>query len=106
MRTSAEWLAELEEEMRRGSIVECSLRDVGWHLDGMQSGQTVYIDPRPAVLETLLHELTHRRYPSMGERAVTRTARKLVGSMDEQTKARWYRAYNRTKRKARPVEVE
>jgi hypothetical protein len=37
---------------------------------------------------------------------VTRTARKLVGSMDEQTKARWYRAYNRTKRKARPVEVE
>lgn len=99
-------LADLEDELRRGSVVECSLRDARWHLDGMQSGQTVYVDPRPAILETLLHELTHRRYPRMGERTVTRTARRLIGRMDEATKARLWKAYNRIKRKGRPVEAE
>lgn len=106
MRTNAEWLEELADELQRGAIIECSLRDARWHLDGLQLGASVYIDPRPAILETLIHELIHRRHPRMGERAVTKAARKLMGSMDEQTKARWWRQYNRIKRKGKPVEVD
>lgn len=99
-------LDDLLDEMNRGRIVECSLRDPRWHLDGLQDGEHIYIDPRSAVLETLLHELLHRRKPRLGERAVTREARRLFGTMDELTKARWWRAYSRIKRKGKPVEVE
>jgi hypothetical protein len=98
-------LDDLADELRRGRVYECSLRDAKWHLDGLRDGENVYIDPRPAILETLLHELLHRRSPRLGERAVTRQARRMVGQMDEATKARWWRQYLRTRKKARPVEV-
>lgn len=99
-------LDDLWDELSRGRVWECSLRDTRWHLDGLQAGDNIYIDPRPAVLETLCHELIHRRKPRWGERRVEREARRLVGAMDEQTKAKWWTAYNRIKRKGRPVHVE
>lgn len=98
-------LEDLYDELQRGRVYECSLRDPRWHLDGYQEGECIYIDPRPAIIETLLHELLHRRYRRWGERKVTVTARRLVGRMSEQEKARWWAAYARTKRKARPVAV-
>jgi hypothetical protein len=99
-------LDDLDDEIRRGKVYECSLRDPKWHLDGFQSGDAIYIDPRPAILESVIHELIHRRKPRLGERTVTRLARRLVAQMDEATKNRWWRTYQRTKRKSRPVEVE
>ena len=44
-----ELLDELEDEARRGRIYECSLKDPRFHLDGLQDGEDIYIDPRPAV---------------------------------------------------------
>lgn len=99
-------LDDLWDELNRGRIIECSLRDPKWHLDGLQLGDHIYIDPRPAVLETVVHELLHRRKPRMGERAVTKAARRLVAAMDESTKVKWWRAYSRIKRKGRPMEAE
>jgi hypothetical protein len=99
-------LEDMWDELHRGKVWECSLSDPRWHLDGMQSGEHVYIDPRFAILETLVHELLHRRKPRMGERAVTRHARYLVARMDDQTKARWWRAYRRIVKKGRPVHVD
>jgi hypothetical protein len=99
-------LDDLIDELHRGPVVECSLRDPRFHLDGLQLGSCVYIDPRPAILETLIHELIHRRHPRLGERAVTRHARKLLGSMDEATKIRWWKLYSKVKRKGRPVDTE
>lgn len=102
----AAMLDDLADELARGRVFECSLRDPKWHLDGFQMGENIYIDPRPAILETLVHELIHRRKPRWGERAVTKQARRLVGQMDEQTKARWWAAYQRIKRKGKPVQVD
>lgn len=99
-------LDDLLDELNRGKVYECSLRDPRFHLDGLQLGDCVYIDPRSAILETLIHELIHRRHPRLGERTVTRAARKLLASMDEPTKIAWWRRYNRLKRKGRPVETE
>lgn len=99
-------LTDVWEELERGDIYECSLRDPKWHLDGLHQEGRVYVDPRPAILETVIHELLHRRYPRMRERAVAENARRLLGGMDEQTKRRWFRAYNRIKRKARALNVE
>lgn len=99
-------LLDLWDELNRGRVYECSLRDPRWHLDGYKEGECIYIDPRPAILETLLHELLHRRHPRWGERTVTTAARRLVGRMTEQEKNTWFTAYQRIKRKARPLDVE
>ena len=99
-------LDDLYDELQRGRIRECSLRSTKWQIDGLQDGENIYIDPRPAILETLCHELIHRRHPRWGERRVTITARNLIVRMDDQTKARWWRAYGRIKRKGRPVMVD
>lgn len=99
-------LDELWDELHRGRLYECSLRDPVWHLDGFRDGECVYIDPRPAVLETLIHELLHRRCPRWGERRVTREARVFIGRMSEQEKITWWKAYNQLKRKGRPLAVD
>jgi hypothetical protein len=100
-------LDDLADELKRGRIYECSLRSSQpWQIDGIQDGENICIDPRPAILETLLHALVHRRKPRLSERAVTITARNLAVRMDEQTKARWWRAYGRIKRKGKAVDVE
>lgn len=99
-------LDDLWDELNRGQVYECSLRSKTWQPDGALDGQSIYVDPRPAILETLIHELIHRRKPRLGERAVTTAARLLVVRMDEATKARWFRAYNRIKRKSVPVEID
>jgi hypothetical protein len=99
-------LDDLYDELQRGKVYECSLRDPRWHLDGLQDGENIYIDPRPAILETLVHELLHRRKPRWGERAVTKQARRIVFGMDEPTKVRWWRAYAKVKRRGPAVDVE
>jgi hypothetical protein len=99
-------LGDLYQEMQRGRIWECSLRDTRWHLDGLCEGENIYIDPRYAVLESLVHELLHRLRPRMSERAVTSKARQLTSSMDEATKIRWWRAYRKIRKSGRPVQVD
>ena len=103
---SAPDLEDLWDELQRGKVIECSLRDPSWRLDGLQDGETIYIDPRPAIIETLCHELIHRRKPRWSERRVTSEARRLLSRMDEADLATWWRRYQRVKRKGRPVEVE
>lgn len=100
-------LDDLYDELLRGKVYECSLRDPEerFVLDGLQSGDCIYIDPRPAILETLIHELIHRRKPRLSERTVTRLAKLIVGGMDEQTKQVWWRRYQKIKRRGRPVDV-
>ena len=98
-------LDDVQAELERGKVWECSLRDPRFMLDGMQGGEHVYIDPRPAILETLFHELLHRLRPRWGERRVTLEARRLLSTLGEADVAVWWRRYNRIKRKGRPVEV-
>jgi len=98
-------LDDLMDELNRGRVYECSLRDEKWQLDGLQMGEDVFIDPKTSILETLVHELIHRRHPRMREMAVTREARRLLGKMDEGTKRRWWAAYKRIRKIRRPVDV-
>jgi hypothetical protein len=99
-------LDDLMDELQRGKVYECSLRDPKFRLDGLQHGEEIYIDPRPAILETLCHELLHRRHPRLGERAVTKEARRLLSTMGDADIARWWRAYSRIKKRGVPVDVE
>lgn len=99
-------LDDLWDELQRGRVYECSLRDPKWHLDGLREGDSVFIDPRPSILEAVLHELLHRRKPRWGERRVTSEARRLLSKMTDAQMATWWKAYQRVKRKGRPKEVD
>lgn len=96
-------LEELEEEIAKGRLVEARLRDPNFHLDGLcdHGSQIIYIDPRPAIVLTLLHELCHRRWPSWSERRVERESSRLVAGMDHAEICKWFRLYQRAKRARR-----
>lgn len=103
---SAPDLDDLLDELQRGKVYECSLRDPHFRLDGLQAGDAIYIDPRPAILETLCHELLHRRKPRWGERRVTRESRRLLSKMSDADVALWWARYQKIRKRGRPVEVE
>lgn len=100
-------LAVLADELRRGQIVEARLRQPGYIVHGLCDRATgdILIDPAPATVSTLLHELLHRRYPDWPERRVRAEERRLLRAMSDADIARWYRAYSRRKRQRRPVAV-
>ena len=98
-------LEDLEHELRKGKVYECSIRSKRSQIEGLQSGDSCFVDVRPAVLEIVIHELLHRRHPNWTERTVEIKARNLVVKMDEQTKARWWRMWRRIKRKGPPVDL-
>jgi hypothetical protein len=101
-------LAELERELKRGHIIEAHLVAEGEHVEGVHQISTgmIVVDPAPSVVDTLLHELLHRRYPRWGERRVSQTANRLVRQMDHATVRKWYRRYLRAAKKAsRPISL-
>jgi len=102
---SAPDLDDLMDELHRGKVYECSLRDPKFRLDGLQHGEAIYIDPRPAILETLVHELLHRRKPRWSERRVTREARTILSKMADAELAQWWKRYRAIVKKGRPVDV-
>ena len=100
---------ELHEELQRGQITEADLRDPAMHLDGFcdYGSDRVYVNPKPSVVETLLHELIHRRHKRWGEPRVDREAKRLLSQMSHADVARWYRRYQAIARKRqRPMRIE
>ncbi len=89
---------ELTEEMSRGGIIEAVIEAPGEHVSGICEGQSIVINPVPEVVDTLLHELLHRRFPRWGEKRVRATTARLMYYMDSATMRQWYRRYNRAKR--------
>lgn len=109
LRHAAELLAEIEETLQTITVYESQLVSDAQHLHGLCDYGThaVHIDPRPSVVEYLLHEALHARYPSWSERRVDREAVRLLSSMSTRTLNAWYRRYQRIKRtRARPVQVD
>jgi hypothetical protein len=101
-------IAELADELTKGRIYEATLiTDDGAHLLGLcdHNNGAITIDPKVAIVSTLLHELIHRRHPAWEEARVRRTetrALRLLSQHDIQT---WYRRYRRAVRKRRPVDA-
>lgn len=94
-----ELLKTLRAEFRKGGIHEASIRAKGWHVDGLcdHDKGAVYVNPAPSVVETVLHEVLHRRYPRWGEKRVDATAKKLLRSMNSRQVQWWYRQFQRRK---------
>ena len=90
--------AELTDEFKRGRITEAPIVSEGSHVSGICEGQRIVINPAPEVVDTLLHELLHRRYPAWSEARVRKTTARMLFYMDTRTVRTWYRRYNRAKR--------
>lgn len=100
-RPADDMLADLEQELARGRVIEAPLRKDGpHHLEGLYDSGTgiIRVNPRPAVVECLLHELVHRRYPQWSEWRVQREGRRLLTALDDAGVDKWYRAYQKAKR--------
>ncbi len=96
----------LWEEMELGRIWEVSLRSEELQVFGLSEGQNIYIDARLAIIEVLIHELLHRRFPDWSERKVRKTTKALTVRLSEQEKRRWWRGYKRVSKKGRPKHVD
>ena len=99
---------EIRDEFAKGAITEADLRERGWHLDGFYNGSGhVFVNPRPSIVETLLHELIHRRWPSWREKRVDSEAKRLLSEMNHAEVAQWYQAYQKAARKRKtPRKIE
>ena len=97
-------LAMLEAEFAKGRIYEATLiTDDGEHLLGMcdlEKG-AITIDPKVAIVSTLLHELIHRAHPNWSEARVRRAEKKALSLLSQKDLLTWYRRYKRAVRKRR-----
>lgn len=101
-------MAELADEFSKGKVFQAEIHSEGEVIEGLYepSSGAVYVDPVPNVVDTLLHELLHRRYPRWGERRVSDTAHRLVTAMSDEERRVWYRRYKKAaKARRRPVKV-
>lgn len=102
-------MVELRAEFGRGKVFQAEIHSEGELVEGLYqpSNGAVYVDPVPNVVDTLIHELLHRRYPRWGEARVSKTAHQLVSAMSHEERRLWYRAYQRVARKMkRPIQVD
>ena len=99
MRPPDELLAELEQELNRVRIVEAPIAKDGYsHIEGLQESNTIWVNPRIAIVEVVLHELLHARFPKWSERRVNREGRRLLTALDDAGITKWHRRYQKAKR--------
>ena len=103
--TADERLDEVMEEMSKGRIYEATLIDPTHHLEGLcdPNTQSITINPKVSIVDSLIHELLHRRYPTWSEGRVVRETRRLMGRLSHHDVAVWYQRYRRAVKKRRPV---
>lgn len=102
-------MAELRDEFSKGKIVLAHIESESEVIDGLcETGSgLVIVDEVPNTVETLLHELLHRRYPRWGEKRVSLTATRLMHAMDHAERRAWYRALKRAATRLRaPMQVD
>ena len=102
-------IEDVRAEFDRGNVSEADLRDPAFHLDGYcdYGTQKVYVNPKPSVVLTLLHELIHRRWPAWSERRVVRESERLLSNMSHAEVRAWYSRYQRVvRRHKRPKRIE
>lgn len=103
-------LEDMREELEKGRISETDLRSKDYHIAGYCdfTRQQVHINPRPMVVEALLHELLHRRFQKWTEARVNREAKALLSKMSEEQIRTFYRRYKllaRTRKAPKNVDV-
>jgi ethanolamine ammonia-lyase small subunit len=98
----------VSQELRRGQIYEAPIIGSDTHVEGLCNWETqeVTVNPAPNVVDTLIHELLHRRFPKWSEERVRHETWRVMKQMTPADVAIWYRKYKRlAKRKTKPVRL-
>ncbi len=100
--------AELWKELGEGNIFEAYIEDEAKRerIYGLSECDKVYLNHAPHVMDTLLHELTHRRFKRWSEKRVLLTASRIIATMDDAEVRRWHKRYQRVAKKGRTVKVD
>lgn len=101
-------LDDLADELSKGRIYEATLiTDDGAHLYGLCDHEkgAITVDPKVAIVSTLLHELIHRRYPEWSEARVRRAEQRALSLLSQHDLQVWHRRYRRAVRKRRPMDA-
>lgn len=103
-----DFISELADELTKGRIYEATLiTDDGAHLMGLcdHGNGAITIDPKVAIVSTLLHELIHRRHPDWTEKRVVKAEIRALRQLSQKDIQTWYQRYRRAVRKRRPVDA-
>lgn len=107
--TAARLLEAVTEEMAKGAIYERPIVGSKSHIEGLcnwESGE-VSVNPAPSVVDTLIHELLHRRFPRWSEDRVRAETWRVLSSMTPEAVQVLHREYKRiVKRQRRPVSLK
>ena len=108
-RTVNELLDAITDELKKGLIFEAQILGSKEHVEGLCSWETqeITVNPSVSVVDTLIHELLHRRFPGWSEERVRCETWRLIKRMSPDDIQRWYRKYQRmVKRKTKPVRLK
>lgn len=101
-------LAEITEEMGKGQIFEAPIVGSKDHVEGLcnwESGD-ITVNPAPSVVDTLIHELLHRRFPKWSEERVRVETWRIIRTLSAADVQVLHHKYKRiAKRRRKPVRL-
>jgi hypothetical protein len=102
-------LVAIEGEFEKGQIFEAPIVGSKDHIEGLcnwESGD-VTVNPSVSVVDTLVHELLHRRFPRWSEERVRVETWRVMKQLSPDDVQHWYRKYKRSaKRRRGPVRLK
>lgn len=103
--TASDLIETVLEEFQKGQIYEAQILDDRYHIDGFlhRASGDITINPKVSVVDTVIHELLHRRYPKWTERKVKQETARIMGHLTPAEIDAWYRRYRRAAKKRGPV---
>lgn len=85
------------EELNKGAVIEQPLVESHPRRSAIRGycspSGVVTVNPIPDILDTLIHELLHRRYPEWTERTVKRETTKLIRKLTPEAQRALYDHY-------------
>lgn len=107
--TAARMLRVVLAEMAKGHIYERPIVGSKSHIEGLcnfESGE-VSVNPAPSVVDTLIHELLHRRFPRWSETRVREETWRVMRKLSPDDVQALHRKYKRiVKRQRKPVSLK
>lgn len=102
-------LEEIKEQLSLSKVEErplCERNPKIKPIRGYSSGNgTVVVNPIPDILDTLIHELLHERYPKWSERYIKSETTRLVRSLTHEEQTALYKEYQACKTKKKKLTV-
>ena len=84
-------------ELGAAEITERYIESPNAHVDGLCEGGKITVAPMHQTVDTVIHELLHRMYPSRSERSIRRTTSLLRRAITDDEVQQFYDEYNRRK---------